>query len=231
MDYEGFLELVKTRRSTRVFKADSIPDEYVDQIIEAGRWAPSGFNQQPWEFVVVKDPTLREGIVQICKAQVELSAQMEATRERGQMSPKPPHAPTAGGDFSIAPVYILLLGDIRTRKGLPMMRRCDHEQWQLAFISGLAGAFLYMHLAATTLGLGSQWVSRVSTPYGNCMIRNLLGIPEVMEVYDMMVVGYPASVPAPRPMREKGRMVHYDYCGPDSFRSDEELNEFIKITR
>jgi nitroreductase len=35
MDYEGFLKLVKTRRSIRSFKPDSIPDEYVERIVEA----------------------------------------------------------------------------------------------------------------------------------------------------------------------------------------------------
>ncbi|MGD0661644.1 MAG: nitroreductase family protein [Syntrophorhabdales bacterium] len=231
MDYDGFLELVKARRSTRSFKPDPVPDDYVDRIVEAGRWAPSGFNQQPWEFVVVKDPRLRESIVRICKAHMELNAQMEATREEWQNSAKPPRPPEEGGDFSVAPVYILLLGDTRTRKGLPMARRCDHEQYRLAFISGLASAFLYMHLAAATLGLGSQWVSRVSTPYGNCMVRNLLGIPEEMEVCDMMVLGYPASTPGARLMREKDKMVHYDYCGPEAFRSDHEVNGFIKRSR
>jgi nitroreductase len=231
MNYDEFLELIKARRSTRRFKPDPVPDEYVDRIIEAGRWAPSGFNQQPWEFVVVRDPKLREGIVHICKAQAEANAQMEATKENWQKSARPPQHAGEGGDYSVAPVFIILLGDTRTRKGLPMVRQCDPQQWQLAFISGLAGAFVYMHLAATTLGLGSQWVSRVSTPYGNCMTRNLLGIPEEMEIYDMMVVGHPASAPGPRPMREKEGMIHYDYCGPDTFRTEEEVKEFIKKSR
>ena len=44
MDYESFLELVKKRRSIRRFKPDPVPNEYVGKIIEAARWAPSGFN-------------------------------------------------------------------------------------------------------------------------------------------------------------------------------------------
>ncbi|MGD0663068.1 MAG: nitroreductase family protein, partial [Syntrophorhabdales bacterium] len=36
MDYEGFLELIKARRSTRRFKPDPVPDEYIDRIVEAG---------------------------------------------------------------------------------------------------------------------------------------------------------------------------------------------------
>jgi nitroreductase len=44
MDYDGLLELFKKRRSIRKFKPASISDEYVDKIIEAARWAPSGAN-------------------------------------------------------------------------------------------------------------------------------------------------------------------------------------------
>ena len=39
MDYDSLLELVKTRRSIRRFKPNPIPDEYIDKIIEAARWA------------------------------------------------------------------------------------------------------------------------------------------------------------------------------------------------
>jgi len=55
MDYDSFLELIKARRSIRQFKTDPIPDEYVDMIIEAARWAPSGANTQPWEFVIISN--------------------------------------------------------------------------------------------------------------------------------------------------------------------------------
>jgi nitroreductase len=44
-----------------------VPDEYIDKIIEVARWAPSGFNLQPWEFFVVKDPQLKASIVQFCR--------------------------------------------------------------------------------------------------------------------------------------------------------------------
>ena len=97
--------------------------------------------------------------------------------------------------------------------------------------SRLSNAMLLMHLAAASLALGSQWVSRVSTSYGNCMVKNLLGIPEPFEVYDMMVLGYAASPPQPRLMRDKEKMVHRDYCGPDSFRTDEKVDDFIKKSR
>jgi len=54
MDYESFLKLVKNRRSIRDFKTDPIPDDFVDKIIEAARWAPSSFNEQPWFYIVAR---------------------------------------------------------------------------------------------------------------------------------------------------------------------------------
>ncbi|MCK4912105.1 MAG: nitroreductase [Candidatus Omnitrophica bacterium] len=48
------LELIKARRSIREFKSKDIDEEIVDEILEAGRWAPSGLNNQPWKFMVLK---------------------------------------------------------------------------------------------------------------------------------------------------------------------------------
>ena len=49
------LEVIKGRRSVRSFKPDPIPEEHLKLILEAGLWAPSGGNAQPWEFVLVKE--------------------------------------------------------------------------------------------------------------------------------------------------------------------------------
>jgi nitroreductase len=38
MNYDELLKLVQNRRSTRRFKPDSVPDEYIDKIIEVARW-------------------------------------------------------------------------------------------------------------------------------------------------------------------------------------------------
>ena len=49
------LNLIKTRRSIRQFTTQEIDDEKLNQIIEAGIWAPSGLNNQPWKFAIIKD--------------------------------------------------------------------------------------------------------------------------------------------------------------------------------
>jgi nitroreductase len=48
------LEAIRNRRSLRVFSADSVSDEIMDQLLDAGRWAPSGLNNQPWRFRVLR---------------------------------------------------------------------------------------------------------------------------------------------------------------------------------
>jgi nitroreductase len=232
MDYDSLLELVKKRRSIRRFKPDPIPDEMIDKIIEVARWAPSGFNMQPWEFVVVKKPELRDRIVEYIKAYWAQSKGMEKTRESWQGEVWTTSGVVdAGMDFTTAPVYIILLGDPRTSQGLPMGLRHDKYRCQKLFTSGLASAFLYMHLAATTLGLASQWVSAIGIPYASCMVKDLLGIPQGMEPYDMIALGYPAIKPSGKFMRDREKMIHYEDCGPKDFRSDKEVRDFVKRAR
>ena len=51
-------EVIKGRRSIRAFEDREIPDEHLRLILEAGVWAPSGSNLQPWEFILIKDKEL-----------------------------------------------------------------------------------------------------------------------------------------------------------------------------
>lgn len=52
---KDILELIKTRRSIRRYSDKEISDEIIEGILEAARWAPSGLNNQPWRFVIVKE--------------------------------------------------------------------------------------------------------------------------------------------------------------------------------
>ncbi len=49
------LKTIKNRRTIRRFKPNPIDDEMLQVILEAGRWAPSFSNLQPWRFIVIKD--------------------------------------------------------------------------------------------------------------------------------------------------------------------------------
>jgi nitroreductase len=89
---------------------------------------------------------------------------------------------------------------------------------------------LNMHLAAAALGLASQWYSASSGPDAEREIKRIIGIPEPLKIYDLMVVGYAAQPPIAKEVRELGSMIHYDDCGPQDFRTDEEVVEYAKVT-
>ncbi|WP_456396845.1 nitroreductase family protein [Thermococcus sp.] len=46
---------IKGRRAVRRFRAEPVPLDYLRRILEAGIWAPSGSNIQPWEFILITD--------------------------------------------------------------------------------------------------------------------------------------------------------------------------------
>ena len=56
------LNLLKSRRSIRIYQDKPIPQDLLLQILEAGRWAPTGANLQPWHFIVVTDAETRKRI-------------------------------------------------------------------------------------------------------------------------------------------------------------------------
>ncbi|MFA6213957.1 MAG: nitroreductase family protein [Candidatus Micrarchaeia archaeon] len=60
---ESFLGLAKRRKITYEFSEKPVPETAIRKILEAGRWAPSAHNAQPWRFIVVKNPETIRGIV------------------------------------------------------------------------------------------------------------------------------------------------------------------------
>ena len=63
------LEAIFERRSIRRYKRQSMPDEDLKQILEAGRQAPSAANRQPWHFIVVGDQGQKDRVAQACNGQ------------------------------------------------------------------------------------------------------------------------------------------------------------------
>ena len=53
-------EAIMRRRSVRTFTSETVPDEVVDTIVDAARWAPSAGNCQARDFIVVKNPRVKK---------------------------------------------------------------------------------------------------------------------------------------------------------------------------
>ncbi len=64
------LKTIKNRRTIRRFKSDPIGDEKLQSILDAGRWAPSFSNLQPWRFIVIKDQKLKSLLDKAAKESV-----------------------------------------------------------------------------------------------------------------------------------------------------------------
>lgn len=62
-----FLDTIRSRRSIRQYLKDSPKDNEIEEILEAGRWAPSGLNNQPWRFVVVKNKVIKSKLALLTK--------------------------------------------------------------------------------------------------------------------------------------------------------------------
>jgi nitroreductase len=58
IESELLMKLIRGRRSTRAFLDTPVPREYIDQLLEAAIWAPSGGNNQSWLFTAILDPAL-----------------------------------------------------------------------------------------------------------------------------------------------------------------------------
>jgi nitroreductase len=181
------------------------------------RWAPSGFHTQPWEFVVIKDREVKAKIA-------------AALGEHGPAIKDPAKSDVQRSSFRDAPVFILALCDWRAKVGLPHNPRTNEEAAPL-YQSSMANVFVYMQLAATALGLASQSYTATSHPAAERAIREIVGIPEALTIYDMMVVGYQAASPGPKIVRELAEMVHYDACGADDFRTDDQVEAYARVTK
>ncbi len=225
MEIDDFLSLTKKRRSIRRFKPDPVPDEYVEKILEAARYAMSGASGQPWEFVVVRDQETRKKIV---NAYVEhhsvRSRYMEQTKIEEMRHPLMARAPTTPG-FADAPVFIVVCGDPRTLQAGTVIARYLCGEGDATFYVNLGNASHMMHLAAAALGLGSQWVSIWRIVERD--LKDILGIPEIFRIFQMVPIGFPAYEPEPLWKRELSEITHYERYDQSRYRTDEDIREWV----
>jgi nitroreductase len=163
-------ECIRTRRTVREFKPDPVPDDIIHKLLQAGRWAPSSSNTQPWHFVVVRD---RETIAAI-----------------GQIA-------TQGAFIGQAPLAIAIVMENARRPQLDAGR-----------------ALQQMELMAWSEGLGTCFVG-IRAPEQQRAIKDLLGIPEAMELITVLPFGYHLSSrrTAGTPRKPMAEMAHSETFG------------------
>jgi nitroreductase len=162
------LNLLKSRRSIRVYQDRPIPNDLLLQILEAGRWAPTGANLQPWRFIVVTDPETRRRIGEVTRFLFIKSSHVEK-----------------------APVVIIL--GFNTQKG-------KYGRYDVTLAGG------NMMTMATNLGLGTCWIGA----FDESKVKEILEIPENIEVIGLITLGYPGENAEVPPRVELEKIVHWE---------------------
>ena len=183
-----FKTLVKARRSCRAFESSAVTDEQLAAILEAGQWAPSPLNAQPWEFIVISDETV--------KAQVRKIG--ESARQAVLDKGGPAWVAKYGMDFlQAAPVLIVVTVD-PDKGGLGGFFGQRHGALQAA-----SACIQNMMLAASDMGLETLWF----TFFAPEKLREALGIPQHLEIAGILPIGKAKeSIKAPP---RKASKVHY----------------------
>ena len=172
--------VLKGRRSIRNYHAQEVPEEVLDQILEAVQWSPSWANTQCWEVIVVKNQDTKQ------KLQETLSQGNPATRAMVEA----PAVLVLCGKKGISGFY---KGQVTTKFG----------DW---FMFDLGLATQSLCLAAWNLGLGTVVVGL----FDHNRAAAVLGVPEGYELVAMLPLGYPAKQPAAPKRREISEFTHQE---------------------
>jgi len=227
-----FFDVVRTRRSARKFKTDPLPKGAVEQILDTARWAMSGANGQPWEFVVVKNKRTRNKIAEIYVEHGRKRVYtVEKTREKALRHNMFRNFYSNPPGWRDAPVIIAVCGDQRTYQATVLATHFFNGEGgpMGTFLKNMGNATQLICLSAAALGLGAQWVS-VNQGWER-PVKTLLDVPDDLTIHTLIPVGYPAHDPSPPYRREREEIVHYEKYDRSKYRTDDDILEFLTRLR
>jgi len=192
-EWNAIERIVLERRSVRNFEDKPVPDHLIRRVLEAGRFAPSAGNCQPWQFIVITDKALiakmDEAVVAMADAVWAMYKDDEAIKGMGGLAESTPYAfePRAlwGGIGTIvgremlpslgAPCVIILAGDVRAITGPDLN-------------IGICGE--NMNLVANSLGIRACWNGFLVS--GVPAIADRINLGPNWKVVTTLVLGWPA---------------------------------------
>jgi nicotinate-nucleotide--dimethylbenzimidazole phosphoribosyltransferase len=177
----GLYDVIAARRDVRRYRPAPVPEELLTRVLTAGHQAPSVGHSQPWRFVVVRDPAVRE------------TAAWMADQERlAQAAQLEPEAARQLLDLQLeglreAPLGVVVCCDRRVPAAGVLGRATfpDADLWSCAC------AIQNLWLAARAEGLGMGWV----TLFDPDQLAGLLGLPEGVVTLGWLCLGWPDERP------------------------------------
>ncbi|MDP4094346.1 MAG: nitroreductase [Bacillota bacterium] len=176
------LKTILERRSIRKYSSEQIKDSDLQAILEAGKFAPSAMNQQPWHFTVIQNQEMLKRINEICKT-ILIKVNNSRMEEQAQK---------------------LGLENVNLMYNAPTLMIASGNKNAVAPSIDCSLAMENMFLAAASLGIGSCWIHALthldSDEEGKEFLVKESLIPKDYILVGSAVFGYNAAA-APVPPR------------------------------
>ena len=195
---EKALELICTRRSTRTFADRQITDKELEEVLQAGRHAPSGGNNQSTHILVIRDKAVLAELAE--KAEQEF-AKMEIMPDTYKSMADSIRRSKAGG-------YIF-------HYNAPVLILTANKESYSNNIADCACVLENMMIMANALDLGSVWINQIKWLRDNDVILGILrriGLEDDERVYGGLALGYsglPSGLPVREALKRTGNKVTY----------------------
>lgn len=186
-------QAIENRRSIRRFKPDALSRETIETILDAARLAPSGKNNQPWQFVVVQGDE-REKMSQC------LQAGLKAMKDKD--------IPTGSAEYTFrimrdAPAVVFVFN---SKDPGPWEEQTITEQiFSIVNVQSIGGAILSMLLRAQELEVGSLWICDTFAAYKE--LTEWLGRDSLLVA--AVALGYADEAPSARPRMKLEELVEW----------------------
>ena len=180
-----FESLIKGRRSVRRYEPTPVAQSTIDALLEAGSWAPSAHNRQPWRFAVLTQPDAREALAR------RMGALLRSARLADGDDPADVEADASRSYARItsAPVVIVAFLSMEDMDSYPDAARQSAEH--LMAVQGVAMAVNNILLAAHAAGLGACWMC--APLFCSEAVAEAVGAPSHWQAQALLTIGYPAS--------------------------------------
>jgi nitroreductase len=195
-DEPSFWSVAGTQRAHRAFTDEPVDDALVERVLTTAAYAPSAENTQPWEFVVVRDPELRDQIGELTLRAWGPAQEFSRPRITPELFAEVEQGATGG--VSAAPVLVIVAGDTS---------RCVASVIPASIFPAVQN-FL---LAAQALGLGSA-LTTLTTGYAD-ELRAIVDLPEHLLPIAVLPLGWPAKPKGPPKRKPVAGKTHRDRFG------------------
>jgi nitroreductase len=220
------MEVIRNRMTNRAFAPFDVPREHFELILEAARHAPSGANAQPWHYVIVSDPVVKQTI-----GQCFVDEQQHRVRLRMGFP-----TPNYNG-VKTAPGVIVIAADFRFVRAFPVLNdgsdldRLYQRNAERILLQSVAASTMCAHLAAAALGYAVWWITAIGQEDIQRTVRPLLGVPDELAIIDVMCFGPPARASYKRWKKTLPQITSWGRFDPANLMSDTQIDEWIRTQR